>query len=555
MTAHLWQSTLFAALAWLLAQALRKNRAAVRYWVWMAASLKFFLPFSLLVALGGHFAWRTAPPVVEAPAIAVVIEQAISPVVNARGPTVYHADFMPVVGIVWALGMLAVLAHWFVRWRKVRALVDSASPAELDFPVPARSSNALLEPGVFGILRPVLLLPADIAGRLAPEQLRAILTHEAAHVHRRDNLTAFLHMLVEAAFWFHPLVWWIGTRLVDERERACDEEVLRNGAAPEVYAESILAICRLYVEAPACVAGVTGASLKKRIHAIMSYNPAEQLTLAWRVGLAAAAAIALAAPIALGILNAPPIRAQSATATAKFEVASVKRGGSAPANPIELNLVGSIARSSNGGRFHAANASLQLLIQWAFDVKTFQIAGTPAWANSEGYDITAKAEGGANFEEMRPMLQCLLTDRFKLKLRRETRTLSIYELAPAKGGPKIKAATDCIKIDPNGPPPQFGARLCGGARTSVGGIEGFGVGMAKFAELLSDRLDRTVIDNTGFAGTFDFQLNFTPDEAPGPTPSPSLFEALQDQMGLRLVSTKGPVDVLVIDHVERPSEN
>ena len=119
--------------------------------------------------------------------------------------------------------------------------------------------------------------------RLTPEQLRAILIHEATHVRRRDNLTGFLHMLVAAVFWFHPLVWWIGARLVDERERACDEEVLREGSEPEVYAEGILNICKLYVESPlVCVSGLTGANLKKRIEAIMTNQRAESLTLARR---------------------------------------------------------------------------------------------------------------------------------------------------------------------------------------------------------------------------------------------------------------------------------
>jgi beta-lactamase regulating signal transducer with metallopeptidase domain len=124
--------------------------------------------------------------------------------------------------------------------------------------------HLMREPGVFGIFRPVMLLPAGIVERLTPEQLLAILLHEANHMRRRDNLTAFLHMLVEAVFWFHPRVWWIGARLVDERERACDEEVLRLGSEPHTYAEGILNICKLCVESPsACGSGVTGANLKK----------------------------------------------------------------------------------------------------------------------------------------------------------------------------------------------------------------------------------------------------------------------------------------------------
>ncbi len=201
---------------------------------------------------------------------------------------------------------------------------------------------------------------------------------------------------------------------------------------------------------------------------------------------------------------------------------------------------------------------LHLLIQLAYGATDFQIVGEPPWANSDGYDVTAKAEGNLNFEQMRPMLQSLLTDRFKLKFHRETKDLPVYELTVAKGGLKIAPGKDgnCVEVEPNGPRPPFGSKICGGVRTGMGSIEGFGVTMAKLAELLADRVGRTVIDKTGFIGTFNFRLVFTPDE-PGPATAddPSLFAASQEQLGLQLKSTKGPVEVLVIDHVERPSEN
>ena len=107
------------------------------------------------------------------------------------------------------------------------------------------SSPTVLEPGVFGVFRPVLVLPGDIFDSLTPGQLQAVIEHELCHVRHRDNLTAAIHMFVETVFWFHPLVWWVGKRLVEERERACDEEVLQLGSEPRVYAEGILKICKL----------------------------------------------------------------------------------------------------------------------------------------------------------------------------------------------------------------------------------------------------------------------------------------------------------------------
>ena len=164
-------------------------------------------------------------------------------------------------------------------------------------PVEIRSSPGLLEPGVVGLIRPVLLLPQGILERLTSPEMDAILVHELCHVRRRDNLLAGLHMVVETIFWFHPLVWWIGARLLEERERACDEEVVRQGNQPDVYAEAILNVCKLYAASPfACVSGVTGANLKRRIEAIMINRRGERLNRAKKVLLAAAAAAVLASP-------------------------------------------------------------------------------------------------------------------------------------------------------------------------------------------------------------------------------------------------------------------
>ena len=107
--------------------------------------------------------------------------------------------------------------------------VRRAAPLPLALPVPVKSSNTMIAPGVFGIFRPVLVMPEGIADRLPPAQLDAIIAHELCHVRHRDNLAAAIHMFVEAIFWFHPLVWWLGARIVEERERACVEEVLQLG--------------------------------------------------------------------------------------------------------------------------------------------------------------------------------------------------------------------------------------------------------------------------------------------------------------------------------------
>jgi bla regulator protein BlaR1 len=261
---HLWQSSCFALLAGLLAFVLRKNSPKVRYWVWLSASLKFLLPFALLVGIGGLVPRPTRHPVsVAAPVFTNALVQIAQPFPPALQPTVsVHTplDWAPVaIGVAWVFGFLAIILGRCRSWLGFRAALRTSTPVELPIPVPALITPGAEEPGVVGFLRPVLVLPADFLEHLNPRQLGAILTHELCHVHRRDNLFAGVHMMVEAIFWFHPLVWWIGSRMVEERELACDEEVLRVGCEPSDYVEGMLKVCRLYVESPLpCVSGVTG---------------------------------------------------------------------------------------------------------------------------------------------------------------------------------------------------------------------------------------------------------------------------------------------------------
>jgi hypothetical protein len=129
----------------------------------------------------------------------------------------------------WALGFLGISGAWWIRWRRIRDAVHAGSHPQLEIPIRAVSSPTSLEPGVFGVLRPVLMLPEGMFDRLTPPQVEAIIAHALCHVRHRDNLVTALHMFVETVFWFLPLLWWVGKRIVEERERACDEEVLRLG--------------------------------------------------------------------------------------------------------------------------------------------------------------------------------------------------------------------------------------------------------------------------------------------------------------------------------------
>src|SRR5437667_8323103 len=332
---HLWQSTLVAALAALLALTLRRNRPQVRYAIWLAASLKFLVPFAALVLVVNLSGWRPAATPVR-PDVTLVIDaisQPFSTIVTAperRARTALTREQVTSIVLIglWFCGFAGVVTTWMARWRRIAAAVREASPVddgrELDMlrrlesisglakPIVLAASNAPLEPGVFGVWRPVLLWPRSIGERLDDRQVEAILAHEVAHVRRRDNLAAAVHMTVQALFWFHPLVWWLGARLVDERERACDAEVVRLGSDPQVYAESILQTCQFYLESPlVCVAGVRGSNLKRRIEALMKNDAGANLNAWKKVLLVCTAVGAFAVPIAVGMLSAPRTHAQS----------------------------------------------------------------------------------------------------------------------------------------------------------------------------------------------------------------------------------------------------
>jgi hypothetical protein len=235
-------------------------------------------------------------------------------------------------------------------------------------------------------------------------------------------------MIVEALFWFHPLVWWIGARLVEERERACDEAVLRLGSKPHNYAEAILTICKSYLESPVSfVAGVTGPSLKKRIEAILSGRITQDLTFAKRFALTAAAIAALGVPVAVGIANTATFEEASINACRAFRKAAVKQ---------------------RPGVFHSQCTTAQRLIQQAYGLfadghwnpgSSLNVTGGPAWVSSDLYEIRADASNSQGRAMMNgPMLQRLLIDRFKLRFHRETKPVPAYALTIAAGGPYLQ---------------------------------------------------------------------------------------------------------------------
>jgi TonB family protein len=316
--------------------AFEKNQARIRHHLWLAASLKFLVPLSLLIGLGRHLASPrfslsgrsglfSAVEGFSQPFTFVVV----APANHATNIASLLALLPGLIAAAWLCGFVTVLVLWTVRWRRVAAVAHRSTLLKQGREVDALrqlekiggarrpmtfllSRDFAIEPGIFGIFRPVLLWPAKISEHLQDSHLKAILAHEVSHARRRDNLAAALHMMVEAIFWFHPMVWWLGARLVEEREMACDEEVLQLGNPPSIYAESILKTCEFCVGSPlTCISGVTGAELKKRIVRIMTPAMGEMLSPGRKLLLASVGVAAVVGPVLFGLWSTPVVRAQS----------------------------------------------------------------------------------------------------------------------------------------------------------------------------------------------------------------------------------------------------
>ena len=616
---HLWQSTAVALLGWMLTVALRSNSARVRYAIWLCASIKFLVPFQLLTFLGSR--WSTHI-VAGNGQVYSFVEEFTRPLRQA--PIAQSATAMPsstldsaallwcFTGAVWLCGFTVLLWRWIAGWKSASKIAAAAEPltygrefaaleaarnsAGIQVPIRLLLSSAGMEPGIFGIIRPVLLWPAGLSDRLEDAQIEAIMAHEVEHVRRHDNLTSAIHSFVEAIFWFHPLVRWMSTQMSEERERACDERVLAQSARPEAYAESILRVCSFCIEpAASCVSGVSGADLKQRILRIMTQRSGTAMRSGRKCLLAAAALLVVAAPVGFGFLHGQQAPAPSGDQTKgaivpdlpKYDVATIK-----PAAGEDGRI--RIMMTPSGVEFNGVQ--MQMLLQQAFGVERDRIIGEPDWARSKRFDIAAKVApedapklDDLKMEQRRAMLLPLLEDRFGLKYHHETRELPMYSLVVAKSGPKLKESTAAMTPPgapggPSGPStPNEPGRATGLSRDRPGGpgmmrmspgsLEANGGTTEFLAHALSNLVGRTVVNNTGLIGDFDYSLHWTPDESSmprvgpaggGPPPQddapidpngPTLFTALEEQLGLKLQSEKGKVDVIVIDHIDLPTKN
>lgn len=597
------KATAVTALAIVAGWLARRQRAAVRHLIFVGA-------FAVLALLPAATAVMPSVPVaVRLPAMraAADTERAtpLNPGVDALmaaggGPSEARAStrkrpalsIFTLLATVWLAGAIGCLVRvalglWQIHrvrrsglpWRNAQMMTnDLARNAGFNRPVDVMVHEAIVGPMTCGVLRPAIVFPLD-ARTWSDADVRRAVTHELEHVRRRDWVTFCLARTMCAVYWFHPLVWIANRQLCVNAERACDDAVVRDDHAVG-YADQLVTLAErsLAHRRHPLLAMANRHDLTTRVHAVLSTCQQRGPAGVWAritITIAAVASLAALAPLrtaASAVGQTPAGRATPAGQAARpqFEVASIR-----PSSSDSIVNVRPLP-----GRL-TADATMQVLVQYAYGVQPFQIVGGPNWLTTARYDIDARAGATADRDQLFLMLQSLLEERFQLKTHRETRTLPVFTLVPTREGVKLPPPKEgvCVDSAADAAVEWAGGRMafpgelepvrgrCGSAIVALGPrgaeIRGGRIAMSELVRLLSMLMGRIVLDETGYTALFDVQLDFVPDDTTPAMPAPppgsglsgrSIAQALQ-QLGLRLQSATGPVEVIVVDQVERPSAN
>jgi hypothetical protein len=301
---------------------------------------------------------------------------------------------------VWLLGSLAIAARWLWHSWRARRLVKRSLPCDIRATIPVHQSSEVGEPCVIGILDPVLLLPAGLASRLPAHHLEAVIAHETCHVRRRDNLTAALHATVTSLFWFHPLVWWLGGKLIETREHACDEEAIEKGHDARTYAEAILHVCEHSVRSRVpCVSRASGGDLHARIRSIMTVRRPSRLMPLRRAVAGAALLCCVALPVAAGMQVVSIANIHVAAGTQSLRV--TEQSGMSFINADDDHV-------------YARNVSLRELIGHAYGVDARNVLGPREWLDWPRYDLDLRAAPGDR--DARTLVAEYLEQQFNVEL-------------------------------------------------------------------------------------------------------------------------------------------
>lgn len=558
----LWQAVIVAALIAVVLKYARDMNAATRHVIWWG---------TLCVVL-------TLPV---APRVFSVLRPRAIPVTVTAAPTTARpatqsVEVEPFIVTVKpkndAKWLAALVGFWFLilAWRLtqigrsylyLRGVKRRASVSNLPRPAIARGSDLLISrdigsPVAVGFFHPAIMLPEFLLDKISEQDREHILLHESAHLARYDDWTTLFVRLLGGALALHPVAIWILSRIEREREMICDEWAVARTGAPRPYAVSLALLFDLQRSRreQALVAGLfaSGSSLRRRIEGLMRHGPVFSAR-ASRRGVAASVAAFCVLLLASSIA---PRWIAFAQDQPRFEAASIKLSKDpAPGGTIDITP----------GRFHGKDLALQWLILTAFGIKSGNLIGNlPDWTIAERYTIDATTGDASGQEHILLALQALLQDRFQLREHMEIKQEPVYFLRVGKNGITMPPGS-CVPAKKDYPNECWAQGGSGLIRTldwrGVAMSEPGGVAWRTLAGQLSLTIGRTVIDETGLKGTFDAHLRWARDPRPGEAVNPadanapSIFDAVQEQLGLKLESGRGPVEYMVIDHAEKPGQN
>lgn len=606
----LWYAAAVVGLAWVALRYLRRVNAATRYWIWTAV-LGFLVPLPFLPALASrlqaaHPAAAAIAQVAMAPAVPQAVQH-LAPVTITLGSTPGPNHWPLYLLALWTVitaWQLALLLRGVISVKRMKARAKAEPLVQL--PVQPRrklevlASDEIDSPVAVGYVHPAVILPNGLPASLEKDEMQDVLLHELAHLARYDDWLNLATRGLGALLVLHPLTAIVLRQIEREREMACDDFVVAHTGSAQSYAKNLARLhdLRSRTGTRLLASALLGrkVSLPDRIEALLHHGR----QFSTKPSLANVGLSALLLMVSLGASGLIPswiAFAQSQAAspaetrlakTAKFEMASIKHYKRPPKGSV---LIGMFV-PARSGRLSAMGTTVRGLIFAAYGVEDAQIAGGPEWTTSERFDIQAEADHATRAElrklsidqailVKRHMIQKLLAGRFALKFHHETRNLPVYALMVAGHGPKLR------EVDkPTAPPGEAGGPH--GPKGRPDWFEhdprraaAFGsyTTMSEEARNLSGLLGRPVLDRTGLTGHYSFALywSMTPGErlnrlkpyfgraqsmgaasraalAPGPS-GPSIFTALREQLGLKLKPEKGPVDILVVDHVEHPTLN
>jgi uncharacterized protein (TIGR03435 family) len=584
----LWQGVLVGAIFWLALLCLRHRPAAERYIASCLALLALsLLPVLTVAALLTSVASLNAVHVssASAPAPVAVPQTLLQIWMVPEAPRQPWLDLIEQWALpLWTVGVALLSLRLLGAWIHVRTITRTASAADraaattvesirnrlgITRPVRVAVSSRVEGPGVIGWLRPIVLLPPAAAMGLTSQQIEAVLAHEIAHIKRHDYAVNMLQILVEALFFYHPVVWWISRCIRIEREVCCDEIAVRTAGDAVGYARALTELAKRQLTPRLSMAAARGPLLY-RIQHLVGHSYAG-LAPAMLPGLAAIGVAAIGVAALAVVLNVG-VHAQdggSAANQPRFDVTSVK---------VNHSNDGIIFDTLAHGRVTLTGYSLRALIQHAYQVQEFQIIGGPDWIDRERFDVSATSPDDPSLDRRSDgpsartlMMRSLLADRFGLAVHKDTRERPVFAIVPSRRGgsfgPRLRpTSVDCAVAT--------GEDACG-TTVAPGFVRGRGITLAQLATALSkltntgSSLNRLVVDRSGIDGRFNLDLQFTPDRIPNWSPAladslgvppvdpqgASIFTSVQEQLGLKLEPQNAPVDVLVIDRVSRPTEN